>query len=371
VGLDVVKSNVEKLNGNLELNSTAGKGTTLSLKLPLTLAIIPCLIVRVGDERFAIPQVNLVELVSLYDEDALTQIECAEERELFRLRNRLLPLVRLSEVLADRVPFSVETRTGITERYRKGREQSLVKVKENGGSIWNLNEKDRTLSFAVLKVGKERFGLIIDKVLGTEEIVVKPMHSLLRPLKCFSGATVMGDGRVALILDVEGIAQHAGILGDFEMDAELRKEKEKEAAEGEEPTRKLLLFKSGKVEQYALDLLKIRRIEEIRTSAIEKVGDREFITIDGFSTPIIRLHHFLSVSGIHEEENMYLVIPRDDKHYGILISQLLDVTETKVRLNVDSIKEEGMLGTAIVHGKMTLFPDLDWLLRHMDHPPRG
>lgn len=364
VGLDVVKSNIEKLNGNLELISTTGKGATLNLKLPLTLAIIPCLIVRVGEERFAIPQVNLEELVSLYDEEALTGIECAEERELFRLRDRLLPLVRLSEVLANPVPFTLEVRSEITERRRKEREEIAAKIRQSDAGIWSVDEADRTLSFAALKVGRERFGLIIDKVLGTEEIVVKPMHSVLRPLKCYAGATVMGDGRVAMILDVEGVAGHAGILGDFELEAELKKEEAKKAAaEGEEDIQKLLLFKSGEVERFALAVQRIRRIEEIQTSAIEIVGEKEFVTISGVSTPIIRLHHLLSVSRNVEKENMYLLIPKNGKNFGILVSELVDILESTVHLNVESFKEDGLLGTAIVSGKMTLFPDLDWVTR--------
>ena len=368
VGLDVVKSNIEKLNGSIDIKSTTGKGTTLMLKLPLTLAIIPSLIVRVGNDRFAIPQVNLEELVALYDEDAWTRIECAEERELFRLRDRLLPLVRLDEVLAHPSTFTLDTRTEITERHRKLRESLLVTFSKKDGYKL-IPESSRTLSFAVLKVGKERFGLIIDKVLGTEEIVVKPMHSILRLLKCYAGATVMGDGQVALILDVEGIANHSGILSDFERDLEIRKaEKEKKDAL-QAAIEKLLLFKSGKTEQFALNVQKIRRIEEIKTSNIECIGDKEFITISGVSTPIIRLHYHFSVSKIVEREHMFLLIPKESpKPCGILVSELVDILETPVQLNVDSFKEEGLLGSAIIHGKMTLFPNLEWLANHVDHP---
>jgi two-component system, chemotaxis family, sensor kinase CheA len=361
VGLDVVKSNIEKLNGSLDLDSTQGKGTSLRLKLPLTLAIIPCLLVRVNEDRFAIPQVNLEELVSLYDEDALTLIECAEERELFRLRDRLLPLVRLSEVLANPVPFDLETRAEITENHRQERDRLHRQVQDHQRGIWLLDEAQRTLSFAVLKVGRERFGLIIDKVIGTEEIVVKPMHSILRTLKCYAGSTVMGDGRVALILDVDGIAEHAGILRDLEQDVE----KESSLKEGEK-LQKLLIFKSGELEQFALDVANVRRIEEIQASAIEKVGQREFVNISGISTPIIRLHNYLNVSTGQEKEYMFLVIPKSSKRCGVLISELLDITETSVRLNVESLIEDGILGTAIVRDKMTLFPDLQRLIRQLE-----
>jgi two-component system, chemotaxis family, sensor kinase CheA len=350
VGLDVVKSNIEKLNGSMEVKSTAGKGTTLNLKLPLTLAIIPSLIVRVGEERFAIPQVNLDELVALYDDEVQNRIETAEEKEIFRLRDRLLPLVRLNEVLANPEPFTRDVRAAITEKYRKLRETA-------GGA----NEE----IFAVVKLGRERMGLIIDEVLGTEEIVVKPMHSVLRPLKCYSGATVMGDGRVAMILDVDGIAAHTGVAIDIDRDGELKKEEIK--AEDAAEIRKILLFTSGENEQFALDVREIRRVEEFQADTIERVGEREFVTIGGVSTSVIRLHHHLDVSENIEKELLYLIIPKhSETHSGLLATSLLDILETPLRLNTESYTADGMQGTSIIKGKMTLFPDFGWLTRSPD-----
>jgi two-component system chemotaxis sensor kinase CheA len=173
----------------------------------------------------------------------------------------------------------------------------------------------------------------------------------------------MGDGRVALILDVDGITEHAGILRDLEQEAELKKEV---SGKDIDQSKKLLIFKSGQLEQFALEVSHVRRIEEIQASAIEKVGQKEFVTISGVSTPIIRLHHYLEVSDGLEKEHMFLVIPKNEKGCGVLISELLDITETNVQLNVDSLKEDGLLGTAIVHDKMTLFPDLQWLIRQLD-----
>lgn len=366
VGLDVVRSNIEKLNGSMELKSTPGKNAIITCKLPLTLAIIPCLIVQVGNDRFAIPQVNLEELVALYDEDAFTRIECAEEREIFRLRDHLLPLVRLEEILANPIPFTMKTRAEITERHRKKRDKLLEQFHQKDGSkIVTVGE--RTISFAVLKIGRERFGLIIDKVLGTEEIVVKPMHSVLRPLTCYAGATVMGDGRVALILDVEGIAEHSGILSDFDKDSELRNIEKQLQDEKQILVKKILIFKSGKMEQFALDIREVYRIEEIRRDDIEMVGEKEFITITGLSTPIIRLHNHYRVSPNIEKENLFLIIPRKSKHsYGLLISELVDIIEVPVQLDKKSLVEQGILGSSIILGKMTLFPDLEWLSENMD-----
>lgn len=346
VGMDVVKSGIEKLNGSLSMESIKGKGTSIHLKLPLTLAIIPCLVVMVGNNRYAIPQVNLEELVALYDRDVLTKIECAEDKEIFRLRNNLLPLVRLSEVLSEPEPFDREKRAAITEKYRDERKGQLQSV-EDGSSY--------SLTFAVLKVGSQRLGLIIDKVIGTEEIVVKPMHPLLRSIMCYSGATVMGDGRVALILDVEGIASHTGILeSGIENDME---DASLEAAVDD--TQSFLLFKVGPLERFALALPMIKRIERIQTAEISKVGEKEFVTVDDVSTLILRLDQHLKVSPYPERDEMFLIMPKvSGKPFGILASSLEDIETHKVDLNVESYKEEGLLGTGLINNIMTLFIDI-------------
>src|SRR5262249_22307659 len=146
------------------------------------------------------------------------------------------------------------------------------------------------LFVAVVKVGMQRLGLIVDALLNTEEIVVKPMHSVLKSLRCFSGGTILGDGRVALILDVEGIARHAAIAHEAAKWARSALTR----GEGEQQT--ILIFKYGPQEQFAVPLALVRRIEEINVSRIERAGKGEFITIHGQTLPIIRLDRFLQVS---------------------------------------------------------------------------
>ncbi len=200
VGMDVVQTNVEKLGGALEIESVPGEGSTFSLRLPLTVAIIPCLLVAVGDDRFAIPQKDLEELGCLFANQAGNQIERAFDQEVYRLRQRLLPLVRLSEVLARRKPFTAADKAAIVEKYRL----------PCGASSPSL-----VTFFAVVRAGRHRYGLIVDRILTTEEIVVKPMQNTMKSLRCYSGATILGDGRVALILDLEGLARHAGVSFDL------------------------------------------------------------------------------------------------------------------------------------------------------------
>ncbi len=350
VGMDVVKSSIEKLGGSMEIDSTVGQGTTILLRLPLTLAIISCLIVKVGEERFAIPQVNLEEVVALYDEEEQGEIELAHDQEVYRLRDKLLPLVRLDEVLNRDKPLGDVDRAEIVRRYH-GTERTPETTTK------------REIVFAVVKVGGERMGLIVDDILGTEEIVVKPLHRVLRRLVCFSGGTIMGDGRVALILDMEGLARHAGVSFDKAGDGDLAGKYHG----GDEETQTVLLFRYGPKELFAVALPMVRRIETITVDQIEQIGEQEFITIDGVSTFVLRLDRVLTVSACSEQKEMFLLLPRHIKRpIGLLMSEIIDSEETSIHLNRESYLQDGLLGTAILREHMTLFPDMYRLLEKAD-----
>jgi len=342
VGMDVVKDGIEKLNGSIELDSVKGEGTTLNLRLPLTLAIIPSLIIRIGKQRYAIPQVNLEELVTLYDDDVNTKIERANDLELFRLRETLLPMVRLNEVLLHKEKFTSETRSNITEKYYK------------------LSQSDtppKTLSFAVLKVGSLKFGLIVDEVIGTEEIVVKPMHSVNKTISIYTGATIMGDGSVALILDADGIAKHTGVTAELAEVEEVALTSMNSYQHVESQT--ILLFKNGPEEQFAAALPLIRRIEKIKMSDVAQIGHKEFITVDNVSTKVLRLDHILSVSSAEDSDEAFLLLPKHiHKPFGILVTSLVDIENSTIDLNTESYTEDGLLGTTIMQDKMTLFIDI-------------
>jgi len=354
VGMDVVKTGIEKLGGSIDIKSVRGKGTTIQLRLPLTLAIIPSLIVSVGDEKYAIPQANLVEMVCLYDEDIKNRIECADDQEIFRLRDRLLPMVRLDEVLAHPTPFTRDVRAGITEKYRQRIQEKIFD--EDMYNEENYDEITESLSFAVLNTSAGRFGLIIDNIVGAEEIVVKPMHSAVKSLPIYSGATIMGDGNVALILDAEGIVRHARVIRNGRIDTAIPLS---ERPMEKEDIQTVLLFKNGPNEQFAIALPLIRRVEPIKISAIEQIGKRQYITIDGMSTLVLSLDKVLNVSPMVAKDDMYLILPRHIKRpIGLLISELVDVTDTAIELNVQSYIEDGLLGTDIINNSMTLFIDI-------------
>lgn len=351
VGMDVVRTNIEQLGGNLEMESTAGRGTVFHLRLPLTLAIIPCLLVKVGGEQYAIPQKALEELVCVQADSYRDKIEYAYDQEVYRLRGRLLPLVRLDEVLKRRRPLDAADRAEILRRHRlKGPTTEGV---------------PGLLSFAVVKVSGQRLGLVVDEILDSQEIVVKPMHGVLRSLSCYSGATIMGDGRVALIFDVEGIARHAGTFQETMALAPALPAPTDE--EGE--TQTLLLFRSGPQEQLAVPLAMVRRVEMIQARSIERVGADEFITLAGVPTRIVRLDRYLAVSPFAEGKNLFLLLPeRTRRPWGLLLSEVIDIDSRRVKLNTDSYRADGVLGSAIIRDQMTLFLDLARLVDMVDPP---
>lgn len=279
-----------------------------------------------------------------------------------QVKEKLLPMVRLYEILQNAKPFNDTKKSEITEHYRKTMDQeyqNFLEIAKKQKMRFN-----KSLNFAVLRVGANRFGLIINKVLGTEEIVVKPMHPSLKPLKIYSGATVMGDGKVALILDVEGIARHAGVF----LRSSIDKTAENHHEESESvDIQTILLFKNGEKEQFAMPLPLIRRIERIEKSKIERVGDTEFITIAGVSTRILRLDNVLQVSPCLEKEEMFLILPKHIKRpVGLLASNLIDIDEISIKLATDSYIEDGILGTSIVRDLMTIFIDIYKLTEKAD-----
>lgn len=362
VGMDVVKTCIEKIGGSFEFESRSGEGTSILLQLPLTLAIIPSIIVSASGYLYAIPQVSLVEMVTLYDDDVRNKIERADDQEVYRLRGRLLPIVRLSEVMERPRLFSKETRAEIAEKFYQLGNVAVKQTGQASADACLLGDADEiSLSFVVLKVGNNHYGLVVDKIIGTEEIVVKPLHPAVKQLGIYAGATIMGNGKTALILDVGGIARHTGIT----LAERIMEEREKEFRN--EDLQTVLLFKSGPKEQLALTLPLIRRIEPIQMKDVELIGDKEYITVDGVSTLIIRLDHLLKVSPIVDQDRMFLILPRHLKRpVGILMSSFIDVVDTAVDLDLTSYQADGFLGTAIINNAMTLFLDIYRLVEKLD-----
>jgi two-component system chemotaxis sensor kinase CheA len=342
VGMDVVKTNIELLEGSLLIDSQPGVGTAMIIRMPLTLAIIPCLIASVGGERYAIPQRELEEAICLHP-GLKGRIEQAFDTEFYRLRERLLPIIRLREVFDNPRPFNAETKAEILKKYADSNREPVV-----------------TQYIVVVRQGGKRFGLLVDELRGTEEIVVKPMNVALKRVDIFSGATIMGDGRVALIANVAGIVQHARIRFETELPAA------RAAARSASQTHRFLLFEYGPREQFAMPLLQIRRIESLDPGRIEYIGDHEYVTIDGMATRILRLEHVVAVSPCEPQRATHLVLAKFAREpTGILVSRIVDSESMAVDLQAGPENEPGILGTAVVRGRLTLFLDSHCLLEKL------
>jgi len=330
VGMDVVRTHVERAGGQVELDSVVGKGTTIRLKMPLTLAIIPALLVQTGQQRFAIPQVDLLELVYLNEEQTRTAIENVRGAVIHRLRGEILPLIRLGDVL------------GLS---------NAQTVRHDGGT-----------NIVVVAVGSRRYGLVVDAIHDTEEIVIKPLHGQLKRLACYSGATVLGDGDVALILEVAGVAMKAGI--------DISTQRAAFDARAEEDARRqrqsFVVFKAGNGAQCAVPLAVVARLEQVQTAQIETVAGMEVVQYRGTIMPIIRPEAILPIGKPASQRAEQLLLVFDfGQRVGMAVEQILDIVE--VADDPDGVQNDIplTLGQMVISGKTTLLLDVYQLVRKL------
>jgi two-component system chemotaxis sensor kinase CheA len=290
VGMDVVRTNVEKIGGKVEIDSRVGKGTTLRLRIPLTLAIIPALIVRSVQQSFALPQGALSELVHVSPEQAATTIEWIESAPLYRLRGKLLPLVFLDRLL---VPAASDSKA-----------------------------RDRDSFIAILDADGRRFGLVVDGLADPEEIVVKPLSVALKGIGLYSGATVLGSGDLALILDPGAIALKAGVTMSAEEEA--TRSSEEETVDVNKGAEYRLVEAAGR--KAAVPLGDVLRIEQMPIARVEYAGARPVINFEGQLLPVDDTGGVLTASEGNPEAQIVVVVCRDgNRHVGIAVSHVLDV----------------------------------------------
>jgi len=335
VGMDVVRTNVEKIGGSVDIASEFGKGTTLTVKIPLTLAIIPALIVTCDDDFYMIPQINLVEVLHI-EPDEEPGLESVGDAEVFRLRDSLLPIVHLREVL------ELETASHFHER--------------EGTSV------------VVLNADGDLFGLVVDRINDTEEIVVKPLAPNLKHLLPFGGTTIMGDGTVSLILDAIGIAQSAEISSG-EVGAEEPEEETDPLDRRNGPTT-VLVARVGE-SRVALPVALVSRLEEIEPSKIERAGGRELVQYRGRLLTLFHLGEALDYPHDEADEEAplnVLVHERGDELYGLVVDEILDVHD----VTLPPAQDTGILGVAasiVIGNRATDTLNLQELLDHVDRRP--
>ena len=327
VGMDVVKTNIEKIGGVVDLTSRAGNGTTVKIKIPLTLAIIPGLVVSSGGERFIIPQVSLLELLRLEGEAGKKQIERIHGTPVYRRRGTLLPIAYLNEVL--RLP--------------------------------GATADNDVLNIVVLQAENRQFGLVVDTINDTQEIVVKPLGKQLKGLSAYAGATIMGDGKVALILDVLGIGQLSQVLSESR---EHGRAEDRHAEAAREERQTFLLFRAGKFERMAVPLSLVARLEEFPASRVERAGGKLVVQ---YRERILPLTSLAAVLGGEQDATIHdpaqvIVFAEGDQMAGLVVDQILDIHEESIRVGTHS-NQPRLSGSAVLGGKVTDFLDLPAVLR--------
>ena len=327
VGMDVVRNNIELIGGSVDLKSTAGKGSVFSIKIPLTLAIVSTLLVEASGDRFAIPQLSVVELVRVQN-NSEHKIERIKDTPVLRLRNKLLPLIHLSNLL------------GI-----ENRSDEEIELDDNGFIV-------------VMQVGAQTFGVVVDAVFHTEEIVVKPMATMLRHLTMFSGNTILGDGSVIMILDPNGVAQAFGSHVGTDMESEVEAT-EKAALPEEQNTVSLLIFRAGSAEPKAVPLSLVTRLEEFEIEKIEFSNGRDMVQYRGSLMPLVQVNDF--VQRRTEGSQPMLVFSDAGRSMGLVVDEIVDIVDEQLNIEVSS-EIPGLLGTAVIKGKATEIIDVGHFL---------
>ena len=348
VGMDVVRTNIEKIGGTVDVQSKPGQGSIVRMKIPLTLAIIPALIVTTAGDRYAIPQVSLLELVRMDGEHARKGLEMVNGAPVYRLRGKLLPLVYLSKELS---PQAECVTTAI--------------------SAPALNGDVQAINIVVLRADDRQFGLVVDEINDTEEIVVKPLGKQLKSINTYAGATIMGDGKVALILDVLGLAQRANVVNELRDRAVVETEEKHSHASSAAGQRKaVLLFQHGENGRIGIELSLIARLEEFSRDAVEIAADQQVVQYRGQIMPLVHVSDILEStrqkkSGTGSELLQVVVYTHNGRSVGLVVDRILDIVEEAFVLQPQSGRE-GILGSAVIQKRVTDILDLPGLIAAAD-----
>ncbi|GAK59099.1 two-component system sensory/regulatory protein, Che family [Candidatus Vecturithrix granuli] len=333
VGMDVVKKNLDKIGGVIDIQTKKDQGTTIKIRIPITLAIIPVLIIKSGNHPFAIPQVNLEELLMIQTDNPDEKgIELVHGAEVYRLRGELLPLLRLNTILR------------------------LPSVKQ---------ETSENIHIVVLSSGDIRYGLIIDEVGDTEEIVVKPLSKHIKQLQCYDGATIMGDGKVALILNISGLLKITQLTMETLKKIQQtvgEEEKTRQVITSKAQQQTIVLFKIGQHEYYGVPLAFVVRLEKFSSAQIELSGGREVMQYRQTILPLLRLEDYLNIPRAPDTGMLSLIVFAIEKQIGLVVSEILDTVEISTHIDTETFQQKGILGSAIVQGHSVLILDVHGLI---------
>ena len=376
VGMDVVVTNIEGLGGIIELDSTPGEGTDIQIKLPLTLAIIPSQITSVGKERYAVPQVNLNELLRIPANQVKDKIEKVGDAAVVRLRGELLPLLNLSEMLGiEKTYVDPESERELPDRRENLADRRSKKhLLDDDGNIMPQPEDDdkekqerdiedrryharSAMNIAVVSAGAFKYGLVVDQLHDSEEIVVKPVGRHLKKCTAYAGATIMGDGKVALILDISNLAQMAELSTVSEAGQMARMAED--AAEAAKDKAALLTFKNGDSEYFAAPLNIVERIERIPSASIEQIGDRKVVQYRGGALPLYELSQVADFSPLPEKEQQEVIVFKvKERELGLMVTPPVDALEVVLEIDESTLKQAAISGSMIINDHTTLLVDI-------------
>ena len=397
VGMDVVKTNLDRLGGVIDIDSKIGEGTTIRIKLPLTLAIIPSQIIVAGGDRYAIPQVNLEELLRIPANQVKDRVEIVGDAEVVRLRGKLLPLIKLADVIGIESTYfdykdgssKTDRRRNISDRRSKRNpyfsedhtdaENSKLKTDkkedlDRSSEEVKRNPKDRryhassALNIVVVSTGAMKYGLVVDELNDSEEIVVKPLGRHLKVCKEYAGATIMGDGRVALILDVANLANMYGLTSVEGSDraGEVAVENN-EADRGSKDRQSILIFRGEDEEQFAIPINHVERIEKIKDTDIEEVGGKKVMKYRGGSLALFTIDQVAHVKPMAKKEDLLVIVVNiADREIGIMAVGPVDAREISVEIDDETLKQQGILGSAIIGDHTTLLVDVYGLVHTLN-----
>ena len=321
VGMDVVRTNIEKIGGSVEVSSQLGYGSTIRIMLPLTLAIVPSMIVSVNNQSYALPQANIIELVQTGGPEK--RIERVSNAEVLRLRGTLIPLVRLRETL-------------------------------NLGADPNANRESQLV---VVEAGRSRFALAVDQVLDSEEIVVKPLGRHLANLSLYAGSTILGDGKVAMILDAAGICSQADLASETESSKET--EEDITLAQTLKDIQRMVLLSLSDTDHFSVSMDIVSRIERIPANTVDIVGNRKVLQYRGGTLPLLSIDEVVPVTSVDEPEFVYVVVFKVYGHeVGLVAPELRDIRDCDISMGGDACGQPGVAGITVIDNRTTRILDL-------------
>ena len=375
-GLAGVKSVLEKVGGTIDMHTPTGQGVHARMKLPLTLSIVPSQIICLGPERFAVPQVNLSELLRIPAGQVKHMIETVGGAEVIRLRGALLPVIDLSRVLGTDRSFlhPVDGRTRPERRHsladRRSIDHSAPQTSYEGPERRAVTDRrshpESALNIAVVSTGKFKYGLVVDAMNDSEEIVVKPLGKHLKGCRGFAGATIMGDGQVALILDVASIGEMAALrIQDLQETAGSEPAERTVPGKKDARSQSYLFFSNSESERLAVPLDAVSRIEKVDADTIETVGGNRVLKYRGGSLPLVALEDAIMIDPLPQRSHYQVICFKvNGREVGLLATPPVDAADVAVQLDTQTLTQSGVMGSAVLMDETTLVLDIHQVMKN-------